>query len=88
LALDFEINTGICSQAGSKDVRALTLFMGNSTPEKGTKMNVKMEYEAPTLVEVGSFEEITQGAGCPGTADFNVFDGTTPIGPDFVPTCS
>lgn len=32
-------------------------------------MDIKMEYEAPTLVEVGSFEEITQGAACPGNND-------------------
>ncbi|MEM7329337.1 MAG: keywimysin-related RiPP [Pseudomonadota bacterium] len=27
-------------------------------------MDTKMEYEAPTLIEVGSFEEITRGQQC------------------------
>lgn len=36
-------------------------------------MDKKMDYEAPTLIEVGSFEEITKGldAGASLDADFS-----------------
>lgn len=35
-------------------------FNGRHTFERGKTMNDKAKYEAPTLTEVGSFEEITQ----------------------------
>lgn len=42
-------------------------------------MAEKMEYEAPALIEVGSFEEITQQQSCGMNADFTGFveDGDT-----------
>lgn len=43
-------------------------------------METKMDYEAPTLVEVGSFEEITQGSACPGANDVP-FGQPIPAGP-------
>lgn len=38
-------------------------------------MDIKMEYEAPTLIEVGSFEEITQGASTGDSLDADFPDG-------------
>lgn len=41
-------------------------------------MDNKMDYEAPTLVEVGSFEEITKGASSGGSLDAD-FPNDTPF---------
>jgi len=49
-------------------------------------MDTKMKYEAPSLTEVGSFEEITQGTQCGGTIDFNK-DAGDAFDPNFVQTC-
>lgn len=38
-------------------------------------MDTKMEYEAPTLIEVGSFEEITKGAATGSSLDADFPDG-------------
>lgn len=58
-----------------------------SSTGKGLNMDKKMEYETPTLVEVGSFEEITQGGSSGGTFDFTVRTGD-PAPANFVPTFS
>lgn len=39
-------------------------------------MDTKMEYEAPTLIEVGSFEEITKGSKTSGGLDVGHPAGT------------
>lgn len=41
---------------------------------KGTIMDTKMEYEAPTLIEVGSFEDITKGASSGASLDADFAD--------------
>ncbi|MEL7030782.1 MAG: lasso peptide [Pseudomonadota bacterium] len=49
-------------------------------------MDKKMQYETPTLTEVGSFEEITQGTGCGSQIDFSKTQGDD-FDPNFVQTC-
>ena len=42
-------------------------------------MDTKMEYEAPTLTEVGSFEEITQTNNVGQLTDANLPTGVIPV---------
>lgn len=73
--LDFETDAGICALEGSQNWRVLYHSMG-TLHRKGTTMETKMDYEAPTLIEVGSFEEITKSAGGNSSIDSDFNDGT------------